>query len=323
MNKLELIIKPTSKCNFSCSFCAASTLDVKHPNSVPDQLKEVLGILRPDGIIITGGEPLCCSPDYYEELLELCGCSLSFTTNLKDFYLNPDKWTKLFNNPRVNVCTSFNYGKTRLWNKDTVYDEETFRKVMALFKERVRYVPPFIAVISEENEDTYLKHVHFAKELGTRCRLNNALKMGRQSTYYPRYKMFQKWLELIEMGLDKYEINCSERAVGCCPTNSNLMCQSTIRCIYIDSENNIHYGDCEDKINMDAGLEIELDTERPEAKPQPIKYNEAINDKCTYCELFNICNGCSTNREQAKESPEYCSEMLKLKDGIIKAGWKL
>jgi sulfatase maturation enzyme AslB (radical SAM superfamily) len=323
MNRLELIIKPTGVCNFSCTFCAASTLDVHHPVCVPDQLKEVIEVLRPDGIIITGGEPLCCSPSYYEELLTLCDCNISFTTNLKDFYLNPGKWSGLFRNPRVSVCTSFNYGNTRMWDKDTVYDEETFRKVIALFKERVGYVPSFIAVISEENEYTRFKHVQLAKKLGTRCRLNNALKMGRQGVYYPRYKMFQTWLDLIDQGVGEYEINCAEKTTGCCPTNSNLMCQSTIRCVYIDSNNKLHYGDCEDKINMDNGMEIKIDIVRPDVKAQPVQYHEAINEQCTYCELFNICNGCSTNREQAKETLEYCTEMLKLKDRIIKAGWKL
>lgn len=320
---MELIIKPTSVCNFNCTFCAASTLDIQHPNNVSDKLKELIGILRPEGLIITGGEPLMCNPSYYEELLTLCDCKLSFTTNLKDFYHYPDKWTPLFTNPRVNVCTSFNYGNTRLWDKDTVYNEEAFRKVIALFKKRVGYVPPFIAVISEENEHTAYEHVQLAKKLGTRCRLNNALKMGKQGIYYPRYKMFEMWLNIIDQGVDKYEINCAERGTGCCPTNSNLMCRSTIRCAYVDSDHNLHYSDCEDKINMDNGMEIPVETIRPEAKPQPVTYNEAINVQCTYCELFNICNGCSTNREQAKETPEYCSEMLKLKERIVKAGWKL
>lgn len=320
---MELIIKPTAVCNFNCTFCAASALDVQHPNSVPNKLKDLINILKPDGLIITGGEPLMCNPSYYEELLSLCDCNISFTTNLKDFYLNPDKWTQLFNNPRVNVCTSFNYGNTRKWDKDTVYDEEMFRKVMALFKDRIGYVPPFIAVISKENEHTAYKHVQLAKELGTRCRLNNALKMGRQGVYYPRYKMFEMWLNLIDLDMGEYEINCAERGSGCCPTNSNLMCRSTIRCAYVDSDNNLRYSDCEDKINMDNGLEIPVDIVRPEAIQQPVQYNEAINAQCAYCELFNICNGCSTNREQAKETAEYCSEMLKLKKRIVKAGWKL
>lgn len=321
---MELIIKPTAKCNFHCKFCAASELDIDHtPRYVPIQIKDIINTLNPDGIIITGGEPLCCDPEYYQELLDLCNCNITFTTNLKDFWLHPYKWISLFKNERVSVGTSFNYGNSRCWGKYTVYEEKMFRKVMTLFKENIGYIPPFIAVINEDNENTYLQHVMLAKELGTYCRLNNALKMGRQGTHYPRYKLFKMWIDIIDLGLEEYEQNCFERTYGRCPTNTNMMCQSAIRTIYIDSNQKVHYSNCEDKLNRDDGSEIPIDTSRPIPEPIHIEYNESISGKCLSCELFNICNGCTTNRESAKEDPNYCSEMLKVKDDIIRLGWKL
>jgi radical SAM protein with 4Fe4S-binding SPASM domain len=321
---MELIIKPTSKCNLNCKFCAASELNIQYtPRYVPPQIKDIINVLKPDGIIITGGEPLCCNPEYYEELLTLCDCNIVFTTNLKDFWMKPDKWTPLFNNKRIRVGTSFNYGNTRLWDRRTVYDDVMFKGVINLFKDRVGYAPPFIAVMNEDNEDTYLKHVLLAKELGTYCRLNNALKMGRQGTHYPRYKVFKMWIDIIHMGLGDYEQNCFERSNGMCPINSNNMCESAIRTIYVDVDGDVHYSNCEDKLNLNDGREIPIDITRPIQEPNTIKYDEAISHKCLSCELYNICNGCTTNREAAKKDPEYCLEMLKLKNDIIGLGWRL
>jgi sulfatase maturation enzyme AslB (radical SAM superfamily) len=321
---MELIIKPTVKCNFNCKFCAASELDIDHtPGHVPNQIKDVISILKPDGLIITGGEPLCCDPEYYEELLTLCDCNITFTTNLKDFWLHPDKWIPLFRNKRISIGTSFNYGNTRCWDKDTVYTEDMFKNVMKLFKDNMGYVPSFIAVINEDNEDTYLQHVMLAKELGTYCRLNNALKMGRQGSGYPRYKVFKMWIDIINRGLGKYEQNCLERSYGRCPINVGMMCESAIRTIYVDSNQNVHYSNCEDKLNRNDGAEIPIDLTRPIQEPTVLSYDEAISMKCLSCELFNICNSCTTNRDGAKEDPEYCNEMLKLKDDIIRLGWKL
>lgn len=321
---MELIIKPTARCNFKCRFCAASNLNIHHsPDKVPQQIKDIIQVLKPDGLIITGGEPLCCNPSYYEELLSICDCKIVFTSNLKDYYLHPDKWNKLFSNERISVGTSFNYGNTRMWDENTVYNESMFRKVMSCFKENIGYTPPFIAVINEDNEDEYLNHVLLAKELDTYCRLNNALKMGRQDTHYPRYKIFKMWIDIIDRGLEEYEQNCFERKIGRCPMNSNQMCQNSIRSIYIDNKENIHYSNCEDKLNLDNGYEIPLDVRRPEPSPTLIKYNEVINNKCFSCDLFNICNSCATNREAAKLDINYCKEMSKLKNDIIRLEWKL
>jgi len=51
---MELIIKPTSACNFKCTFCSAANLKIKHSLSkVPEQLKELICNLKPNNIIFT------------------------------------------------------------------------------------------------------------------------------------------------------------------------------------------------------------------------------------------------------------------------------
>lgn len=321
---MELIIKPTGRCNFDCSFCSADNLDIVHPeHGVPDKIKDLIAKLQPNSIIVTGGEPLTVDPSYYLELQEFAGVHVGFTTNMKDFYLHPDKWKEVFCNPNFGFITSFNYGDSRKWDPHTVYTEEMFRKVTDLFKEVTgRPSLPFIAVIDENNEDLIMDHVYLAKELGTQVKINPACKMGRQGTNYPKYKIIKKYIEIIDAGLGDYEITCSERKFGRCAFNTNLLCRSTIRVCYIDKAGELHYGCCEDLLSI--GQEIPMDPEFP-VKPVPVfppKCNHLTNH-CLSCELFRICHGCSAHLTHAHEFPEYCEEMLKMKDDLIRQGWAL
>jgi len=318
---MELIIKPTAKCNMACKFCAASEIKTNDKDSI-NKIFNIISVLNPDSLIFTGGDPLCMTPEYYFSIIERYpDLHMSMTTNLKDFYLNPSKWMDLLKHPNVSICTSFNYGSTRMWDKETVYSEDVFLEVVDTFNKYIGYVPSFISVIDYDNADTVLDTVKLAKRLGTKCRINNAMKIGRQGIYYPRYKIFQHWLDIIDAGLENYEINCSERFIGKCPINSNLLCGSTIRSVYVDHDNRIRYSNCEDKLNMDL-KDIPIDKERPDPITQIIPYQEVIDSKCFSCELCNICNACEMNRIQAKECFNYCNEMLKLKERILEAGWK-
>lgn len=317
-----LTIKPTSKCNFNCSFCSAKNLNIKHPIKVPQKILDVINKIKPDDICFTGGDPLMVPPSYYEEILEKTDARIGFTTNLKDFYFNPDKWLPLFKNPRVKVCTSFQFGGGRMWNKNTAYTSLQFIKIMNLFKEKVGYMPPFISVISKENEKEALQNVWLAKGLKTQCRLNGQNCIGVSTEYYPRYKMVDLWLEIENLGLSEFEMNLDARMSGSCNFNTNLLCDSTIRSCWINQKGELIYGNCEDCLA--EGL-YKLEPEEEQPFPMHIYQNPAdfINEKCLFCELCNFCNGCKLNRLQAKKCLEYCDEMLKRKQKIIDAGWKL
>lgn len=319
---MQLIIKPTGRCNFNCTFCSACNLDIAHPNNgVPQKIKEVIERIKPDGLIITGGEPLECSPEYYLELQELAKCKISLTTNLKGLFLEPEKWKPIFTHPAFEFITSFNYGETRRWDKDTPYSEERFLEVVELYKSITGKALPFIAIIDESNEDKFIDHVYLAQKIGSYTKINNATAQGRQTTSYPRYKLFQQYLKIIEMGLDQFEIHCKERRVGRCPFNTHLLCGSTIRCCYVDSKGELHYSTCDDEISL--GREFPLEERKPEEVPVYPAIESHINDKCIYCDLFRLCNGCKSQREAAKTCPEHCEEMLKMKDKLIEVGWHL
>lgn len=318
---MTLIIRVTGKCNFDCTFCSAGSLNIAHPtNGVPEQIKEVIRAIKPTSIVISGGEPLLVGPEYYFELLDIAKeCrNISITTNLKDFYYNPDKWVELFRNPRIGVTTSFNYGDSRRWDPNTPYTEEKFIEIFKLFKEKVNdkiHPLPFIAVIDEHNEDTVLDTVRLAKRLGTYCRINNATKQGRCEETFPRYKMFKHYIEIMEAGLGDYEVYCRNQTNISCPMNIQFLCKNSIRTCYVDKDDKLHYYDC-CETEVENLLDFHDDIDR---KMVPSIPHETVNSKCPMCPLFSICNGCGS--QKMHYPPEHCEEMTKLKDRMIELGW--
>lgn len=316
---MELIIRVTGRCNFDCTFCSAGDMEISHPkNGVPEQIKKVIETIKPNGIIISGGEPLMVDPSYYYELHELAGCHIAITTNLKDFYFHPEKWAQLFNEPWIGITTSFNYGETRRWDPNTVFTEEKFIEIYELYKKYTNGKDlPFIAVLDEDNEDTAIQLAELAKRLGTYVRINNATKQGRQQTTYPRYKLFAKYFEIIEAGLGDYEVYCKFHEMNKCPINKDMLCHAMIRTCYVDANDVLHYYDCCDIVDKEHLLDLENDNLEPESKYPHV--SEHVNSNCIFCELFPICNGCRS--QKIEYPPEHCEEMLKMKDKFKKYGW--
>jgi MoaA/NifB/PqqE/SkfB family radical SAM enzyme len=168
---MELIIKPTERCNFKCTFCSSPHLSEENSNIL--NLNYIFDFLKKypetNTIIVNGGDPLMVEPKYYWDLLEYINkkklpCNLALTSNLWDFYKKPEKWIELFNNEKVQLTTSFNYGDTRKINNNRVYTEKDFWEVSNLFLEKVGYRPDFISVINNENLNTAIDNVYLAKK---------------------------------------------------------------------------------------------------------------------------------------------------------------
>ena len=318
---MELIVKPTSRCNFNCSFCSANLLKIKHNSSVPQELKDIIKILSPDNIIFVGGDPLLVEPSYYEEILALGDFEVSLTTNLKNFYLNPDKWKELFRNPRVDICTSFHYGTNRKWDKNTPYTESMFINVMNKFYDEIGYMPCFISIISDENEADALKHLELAKKLNGCCKLNRLLPLGLSKDFYPLYKMIDIWIKVYESDLLDYWDNDNQFYQGGCNFNTSLLCESSIRSFWISENNKVVYSNCEDCATY--GHEIPIDKVRPIQKEVPIPISDIIKQDCLCCPLFRLCNGCKLSRMTNKITPNHCEEMLKRLPKIKELGWKI
>ena len=318
---MELIIKPTGRCNFNCKFCSANLLNIKHQTKVPNELIKIIQTIKPNSLIFTGGDPLLVGPEYYYEILSLGNFSISLTTNLKDYYIQPKKWIDLFKNERVGICTSFQYGNERMWSSEQVYSEDAFKKVMKRFKEDVGYTPSFISVISKSNEDKALDHLYLAKELKTKCKINGVLPIGSSKEYYPLYKMIDIWLQIKENNLEEYWDNQIQFHNGGCNFNTNLICSSTIRSFWLDNNNNIHYNNCEDCAVR--GSSIPLDTNIVTPKEESAKPEQLISQDCLCCELCRLCNACKSTRQSILDRQTFCSEMKKRKQKILDAKWKI
>lgn len=321
-----LILKPTSACNFCCSFCSAKELKVKYAKKhVPQKIKDLIKKLNPDWMSITGGDPLMLDPEYYFEILETLGPGkeIALTTNLKAFYENPDKWTPLFKHPDVTICTSFQYGTGRLWDKNTPYTKDMFRKVMTLFKEKVGIMPQFIAVITNENYNQALDHLKLAKELNTACRLNRVLPVGGAvNEVLPYAKMIDLYYEVKNSDLINYYADLDSNQFGSCNINTNLLCENTIRTAWLKEDGEVEYGRCEDL--LPSGM-TKRDVNEPTLSQLPASLDPStfINEKCISCELCRLCNACEANRYCNKKDPNHCEEMLKRMDKIKSLGWLL
>lgn len=293
---MDLVIKISDRCNFKCDFCSSNMIAASHEDL---ELSKVTNFLSEHEdvrtIIVNGGDPLCVSPDWYYKLIAWLyknkyETNLSFTTNLWDFYKNPDKWEDLFKN-HVSVCTSFQYGHERKIATGEVFTEKLFREIFNLFEERIGYKLKFIAVVNILNMQYCLKTVKLAEELGTTCRLNPALRSGRTSEPFPFHVMMSYWLDIIEEGYGEYEDNCKllkdvwNDKVTECPFNS--FCHESIRCMSPDGT--VH--DCPaiaDDI-LKGVDEAYLDSSN---KIRPYK-DIVLKPECYGCKCFNICNSCT------------------------------
>lgn len=320
-----LLIKPTSACNFCCSFCSAKDLKIKlSRRHVPQQIKDAIKKLKPDWISVTGGEPLTQEPEYFYELLDLVSGEVAMTTNLKAFWENPDKWTPLFKNPRITVCTSFQYGEGRLWDKNTPYTEEMFRKIMKLFVEKTgRPAPQFIAVVTNENYNRALDHVKLAKELNTVCKLNRVLSLGgAKDEVLPYAKMIDLYYEVKKQGLEDGYADIDFFQFGTCNINTNLLCENTTRSVWVKEDGSLEYGKCEDLLASGMSKR-DPNEERPNQLPSTLDPTDFINEKCLTCELCRLCNACDAHRFCNKKDPNHCQEMLKRMDKIKELKWLL
>jgi MoaA/NifB/PqqE/SkfB family radical SAM enzyme len=325
---MDLIIKPTKACNFACTFCSSNKIS----KALTLDLEKVFPILLENDvqtIIVNGGDPLMVPPAYYERLINFLDehdmkTTISFTSNLWDFFLHPDKWEKLFKDERMGVCTSFQYGGERRIADGQEFTEELFRKVFSLFEDRIGYKLSFISVITRNNEERVLDTVRLAKELGTECKINPAFKSGRSEEFYPLYKAYGRYLDIIKAGLAEYEFNSKnlKQLFGssnvCCPYNRN--CYKTIRCISPDGL--IHScGAFNDDHYMNAAQGKKTYCLGQYDEKELARDFKMLKPACLSCDMFRFCNSCYKQIADITSSgttEEHCTGMKAL-EGRLKS----
>lgn len=339
---MELIIKPTEKCNFKCTFCSSThltddktkELDLNYIYRFLERFPET------NTIIVNGGDPLMMNPDYYWKIIDHLDkikseATISFTTNLWPFYKNPNKWKELFNHPRMGITTSFQYGGGRLKGDLSEFTEEDFWKCSDAMLEHCGYRPDFIAVITEENEKDAIKNVELAKKMNVECKLNYALSsgppvkfkniiMGQEGKPYLLAKIYEIYIKIWEMQLYPWEYNTKQmmkRLSGnstSCPQNRS--CDSSIRTLQPDGD----YYSC-GSFGDDKIYPINFEKEMKGQKILPLKFQLDINNlknSCFTCPMFQICNGCKKTIKDLKDYnlvEEHCFRMKKIAKKIIEA----
>jgi radical SAM protein with 4Fe4S-binding SPASM domain len=339
---MDLIIKPTEKCNFKCTFC--SSTHITEDKTAELDLQYVYDFLKrfpeTNTIIVNGGDPLMMDPQYYWDIIKHLDeinshASISFTSNLWPFYKTPNKWKELFNHPRMGITTSFQYGGGRLKGDLSEFTEEDFWKTSNAMLEHCGYRPDFISVITEENEHLAIKNVELAKTMGVECKLNYAFSsgppvkfkgiiMGQEGKPYMLSDIYEIYVEIWKLGLSDWEFNTKQmmkRLVGnptCCPQNRD--CDSGIRTLQPSGD----YYSC-GAFGDDREYSINFKEEMNGPKIFPIKNIvelQTMTDDCYTCPMFEICNGCKKTIRDHKMyniTDKHCKKMKTLATDILKA----
>lgn len=328
---MELIIKPTEKCNFKCTFCSSTSIadDITDELSLTNIYRFLKRFPDTNTIIVNGGDPLMMKPSYYQKLLDHIEIfnyptDVAFTTNLWPFYVNPDKWIDIFRHPRIGITTSFHYGDSRLKGDFSVFTEEDFWAVSDKMLELVGYRPGFISVIDEANEHLALDNVRLAKKMGVECKLNYAMASGIQSRPYQLSKMYKLYLDVYEAGLTEWEFNTKQmiqrlrNEALMCPQNRE--CDSTIRALQPSGD----YYSC-GAFGDDREYTIDFEKEMNGEFFTPLQKDldiQTMHDGCYTCPMFQICNGCKKTVKDTKRHnmvEEHCTLMKQLAPRIIDA----
>lgn len=339
---MDLIIKPTEKCNFKCTFCSSTY--ITDDKTVELDLEKIYLFLKrfpeTQTIIVNGGDPLMMNPNYYWKLIEHLDkiqskSTISITTNLWPFYKNPNKWKDLFKNSRVGVTTSFQYGGGRLKGDLTEFSEHDFWNVSDCMLEHIGYRPDFISVITEENEKDAVKNVELAKRMNVECKLNYAFSsgppvkfknivMGQQGKPYMLAKIYEIYVEIWKKGLTDWEYNTKQmvkRLKGeatSCPQNRK--CDEGIRTLQPSGD----YYSC-GAFGDDRIYNINFEKEILGEKIFPLQFQpelQSLKQSCFTCPMFQICNGCRKTIKDLKDYnmvEEHCFRMKKIASDIIES----
>lgn len=339
---MELIIKPTERCNFKCTFCSSTHItDDKTQELDVNQIFQFLKRYpETNTIIVNGGDPLMMPTEYYWQIIRWLdennyNTSISFTTNLWPFYKNPSKWIDIFKHPRLGITTSFQYGGGRLKGDLTEFTEEDFWKVSDMMLEKVGYRPDFISVITEENEHLAIKNVELAKRMGVECKLNYAMSsgppikfkniiMGQEGKPYMLANIYEIYVKIWELDLTDWEYNTKQmlrRLRGgstSCPQNRK--CDTGIRTLQPSGD----YYSC-GSFGDDRQYPIDFKQEMSGKKIFPLQVQpelQSLKQACYTCPMFDICNGCRKTIKDLKDYnlvESHCSKMKALAPKIIEA----
>ncbi len=336
---MVLIIKPTLKCNFKCTFCSSTTITEDDKQILDlDKIRQfVTRYPNTNTIIVNGGDPLMMSPQYYWDLITILDeldspATISFTSNLWPFYKSPGRWVDLFNHPRMGIATSFQYGGARLKGDHTEFTEDDFWLVSDKMLELVGYRPTFLSVLDETNEGRHIDTVLLARKMGVVCKINwkNAsggevstgkVTMGSVNSMYTKADACKVYVDIWRSGLMEYEHNTIELAKTLrgertiCPVAPD--CDKGIRVLQPDGD----YYSC-GAFGDDKEYPIDFDYEMSGGSVRALEslQNVTIKDSCYDCPMYKVCNSCAKTVADTRRlglQEHHCLTMKSLAVDII------
>ena len=276
---------------------------------------------------LEGGDPLCVSPGYIQTIIDHVKQTqpdiqlIGITTNLWDFYKRPQKWLKIFQDPLVDVCTSFQFGKQRKITTNNIFDLDKFLSIYQLYNELVKKPLAFIAVLNEETEQYTIETVKLAKQLKTQCKINRQIQVGRAQSSYPFEKAIAQYCNIINHGLENYENNSfllkqllqyGSTGLDSCPFSRK--CQSWQIAInpdgqktFCDFENSRLHLNLINKKNIVWINDVST-----------VQSKRLIKSDCLICKYFDICNGCKHTINEVENVDSFCNNIKFQLDSIVK-----
>lgn len=318
---MDIIINPTNKCDFNCTFCKNSELKDETLTA-----EDTIKLLKPyikdmDKIIFSGGEPLMMKPEYYESIFNFLNKSkkrlikVIFYTNLHPWLADPTIWDDIFNRENVKVITGFQFGPNRRLLDGKVYIPVIFKSVMNKFNYSYRYSPNFVSVVDTENQMNIIKTARLARELRCRCRLDKIMTLGRAKTikYFPWYRLLILYNKIIDEKLDNYVINIDY--IKDYFNNRNTECPVDRKCYHnirvINNDKRIF--SCPNLVSNKKFNKYEMIDE--DECDLFAKDNEFIHIQCMGCKYYKFCNSCRSIIEEVKkfkDEENYCKQMKKI-----------
>lgn len=327
---MSLIIKPTEKCNFKCTFCSSTYItDDKHLLLDIEKIKLFLQKYpNTDTIIVNGGDPMMVPIRYYHELLKYLDDNnlstiVSLTSNLWPFKQNPNKWLPILKHPKVRCLTSFNYGNERLKHDLTPFTEKEFWALQKQFQDLVGYKLDFISVITNNNYHEAIKHVELAKEMDVNCKLNYVNVSGNAKDLLLKAKIYKLYIDVYKQGLWPWEFNTQQMMkimstrVSVCPISRN--CDEGIRALQ-PSGDYYSCGSFGDDFEYQIDFDQEIFGSRIATPLQEDPQLDTMNDWCYGCSLFHLCNGCKKaikDHKRMNQTKTHCEMMKTLEEDIL------
>lgn len=297
---MELVIKPTNKCNFACTFCSSNK--ISNANFDIEILKKYIIQNNVKSLIVNGGQPLLMNPTFYEQIIAFLdqnklSTHICITTNMWDFYINPDKWKNIFSNKRIFITTSFQYGPGRYLKNGQPFTEKLFLNIQDMYYRYFNKYINFISVITTQNQQYALDNVLLAKKLNVKCKLNGAVKSGKQTSMYDLNKLYSIYLNILKRNLVEWQsntqnlINFFYNNKAICPL-ANRMCNTHIRCMQADMNISMCPALDDDNINNSEIYTL-------------------YKKQCYYCQHYMICNGCMKRIKDLMQENYDCNQLKK------------